>query len=206
MKLIIVGNGQPLKPLGVQINQFDTVIRLSNYRIRGYEHIVGDKTDIASVARVVKLDPVPPIIWIGNPMGISAIPEPALKSVYPEGWVKNPFLKNAYEVCGYLEMESHPTLGMLTIIWAINAALPFYEVPVYISGFNFSQVGHPRYYWDNTPYPGCEKYIHDLDNERKVLKQLISDGYVKYLDPEEIIYLESKPHPNISKGKLWAVN
>ena len=50
MKVVVIGNGASIlnKKLGPFIDEHDIVIRLGGYKIKGYEHFVGSKTDIWS--------------------------------------------------------------------------------------------------------------------------------------------------------------
>jgi hypothetical protein len=45
-RVAIVGNATPFRPFGDLINSYDTVIRLNNYKLAGYEHLIGTKTDL----------------------------------------------------------------------------------------------------------------------------------------------------------------
>jgi hypothetical protein len=44
-RVALVGNGTPLRPFGTLIDRYDTVIRFNNFRIAGYERLIGSKTD-----------------------------------------------------------------------------------------------------------------------------------------------------------------
>lgn len=45
-RVAIVGNATPFRPFGDLINTYDTVIRLNNFKIAGFENLVGTKTDL----------------------------------------------------------------------------------------------------------------------------------------------------------------
>jgi len=192
MKMIVVGNGNIMRPQGHLINMFDTVVRVSGFQINGYESLVGTKTDIVSVGRPEKLDPLPPKIWIGNPYGVSAIPEGIMKKAFPDGWESNSneCIKDTYDLCGFDPKVNHPTLGMLTIIMAVNFGSLFYEKPIYVTGFEFGHEGWPRYYYDKKPWKNTPDNHHKPDVERTVLKKLIADGHVEYLHMHDVILLE----------------
>ena len=46
--IIIIGNGQSILNNEFQdkIDAFDIVVRINNYKIKGYEHFLGAKTDV----------------------------------------------------------------------------------------------------------------------------------------------------------------
>ena len=198
MRLIIIGNGNFTAPQGHLINTFDTVIRLSCFKIKGFEHVVGTKTDIVSVARIENLDPLPPIVWAGNPMGLQAIPPNEILRAYPNGIKQNPYysLKECYERCGYFKdgdekkQTSHPTLGLFTIYMALKFAAFFYEQPITITGFDFGHPGWKRYYWGDGEYVKPRPYQHQHTKEREVIKDMIGKGEVQLLDPRDIILME----------------
>jgi hypothetical protein len=196
MKLIVVGNGPIRYYQGHQINLFDTVVRCGAYKIANYEPLVGTKTDIASVARVEQYDPLPPIIWMANPMGFCEIPLKITQNAYPNGWkeIDTPLFDKVYQACGFLDKEgnraSHPTLGLLTIFMAIEYAKFFYTLPITITGFSFCHPGKEIYYFDKTPQKEVEKSIHDYTAERNVVKLLIEEGLVQYLHKADIDLLD----------------
>jgi len=45
-RVAIVGNATPFRPFGELIDSYDTVIRINNYQIKGFENLVGTKTDL----------------------------------------------------------------------------------------------------------------------------------------------------------------
>ena len=205
MKLIVIGNGNFTSPQGHLINMFDTVIRLSCFKIKGFEHVVGTKTDIVSVARIENLDPLPPHVWVGNPMGLQAIPHTEIKRAYPNGVTSNPYpcMKAAYLRCGYLEngdetkQISHPTLGLFTIFMAVQFGAFFYETPITITGFDFGHPNWKKYYWGGGEYDQPRPYQHQHPKEREIIKDMIGKGEVKLLDPRDIILMEESLTPEI---------
>ena len=200
MKIIVVGNGAVGSPRGHLIDKFDLVIRLSRYKIEGYECQVGTKTSIVSVAGVQDI-PKNVKIWIGNPLGISAVPKKALEEAYPQGYVLNEDIKELYEIGGFEEGE-HPTLGLLTIFMAIKYGKFFYDLPIYITGFNFFQPGWSNYYFEKSTHSPHEH--HKGKKERLLIKNLIETGCVKLLIPSDVAHLdEGCPEPIFNcKGNL----
>ena len=192
MNLCIVGNGIIRKPQGHIINQMDVVIRLSTYRIKGFEHLVGTKTNIASVARIENLEPLPPKIWIANPLGLSDTPKVITDRTYPNGY-EFPTTERLKTI--YSHYKLHPTLGSLTIWLAYYWGRGFFD-KIYITGFNFGHMGRPIYYYDPEIFDEDNVKLneghHDPTNERYVLKQMIADQKVQLIDPTDIIMLEEK--------------
>ena len=190
MKLIIIGNGIVSEALGHEIDKFDTVIRLGGYKIKGYESCVGSKTDIHSVAKIEHTEPGTKI-WLANPNGLAELPQPAVTEAYPNGFIKNDTYMEMTEFVG-----GNPTLGTLTILMALKYGKYFYDSPITVSGFDFTKNGWPRYYWDMTPEI-MENVRHYGKNERHILKSLISEGLVKFLNPVDIQNLEEDGNANI---------
>lgn len=187
MELIVVGNGAITRPQGYLIDKFDTVIRLSGFKIKGYECLVGTKTDIHAVARIEDSPPGAKV-WVANPDGLMDIPQNAVNEAYPDGYEVNEYFKESYEICK-MNNHEHPTMGLLTILMAIKFGKYFYNMPITITGFNFSHVGSPKYYWDNTPNHDLTLH-HNHNKERALTKMLIEGGLVKMLDKRDIISLE----------------
>ena len=189
--LCIVGNGIITHPQGHIINTIDTVVRLSSYKTIGFEHLVGNKTDIVAVARIENV-PKGVKVWIANPYGLSATPQEIIDRVYNQGYLINPedCIKRTYKLCGYKEGGSHPTLGMLTIMMAYTMGRFFYD-KIYVTGFDFNHVGKQKYYWTQDKIKKlAPESVHNYSNERRVLKKLIADGLVEYLDMSDIYLLE----------------
>ena len=184
MKLCIVGNGTITHPQGHIINTMDTVIRLSTYKIIGYEHMVGTKTDIVSVARIENVSPDVKI-WLGNIYGFGSIPIEIIKKAFPQGYFL-PDVEMTQKI--YAKYNTHPSLGSLTIWLAVMTGQFFYD-KIYVTGFDFGHIGRPKYYYDPEILKG-PVIGHDCANERMVLKTMIASGLVEFLDPRDIILLE----------------
>jgi len=201
MKLIVVGNGILSCPQGHLIDKFDTVIRLSSHKTAGYECLVGSKTDIHAVGRIEEAAPGARI-WFANPLGFSDTPQRAIDDAYPNGHIDNSQenMDTTYKACG-MEKGQHPTLGLLTIFMAINFGKYYYDLPITITGFDFGHAGWPTYYYDKTARPADKlPYDHHANaKERKVVKMLIDQGWVKYLVPGEMYALEEMAHPRICR-------
>ena len=197
MKLIVVGNGLFTELQGHLIDRFDTVVRLSSAKVKGWEPLVGSKKDILSVARIENHEGYDKI-WLGNPMGLSSTPQRAVNEAYPNGLIMNESLDRCYQQ-GEFNINEHPTLGLITIFMALEYGAPFFKTPITITGFDFTHEGCSTYYWDNTPSkkyePSLEYGHHNPNKERKVLKQLINDGKVKLLNPRSIYLLEDYLDP-----------
>ena len=201
MRLIIVGNGSIGSPQGHLIDKFDTVVRLSGAKVQGYECLVGSKTDIHSVSRIEPIQDGAKV-WIANPFGIGETPQRALSEAFPNGYITNPDMEAIYKAAT-MDKHEHPTLGLLTIFMAILHGKMFYEMPITITGFDFSQVGWPQYYWDITTRKELVGHAnpmvdhHNYPKERAVTKQLIEGGAVKFLQPRDIMALDENCPPNV---------
>ena len=199
--ICVVGNGHFTKPLGHLINMFDTVIRLSSFRIRDYESLVGTKTDIVSVGRIENLEVEPRLVWVANKSGMYDVPMEIILNHYKNVVFndENTFL-SAYAELGYNKAESHPTLGFQTIFMAIKISKFMWNKPVTICGFDFGHEGWPVHYWSQkNRFIEVEKDVHVLSNERRVVKQMIADGRVQLLNPYDMILFDDKLPPNYEK-------
>ena len=192
--MIVVGNGMVSKPQGYLIDKFDTVIRLSRYKIKGYECLIGTKTDIHVVARVENSDPSNKI-WIGNPLGLSSTPQKTISEAYPNGYVINNRMQQIYQETGMSDGE-HPTLGLLAIFMALEHGKYFYDLPITITALDFMQLDWPSYYYDLTPRKRICPH-HNMSKERMVVKELMQKGLVKLLLKEDIINLDDNAPPVI---------
>lgn len=188
--MIVVGNGNFTQPQGHMINLFDKVVRLSSFKIKGYENIVGTKTDIVSVARLEDMEAEPSIVWIGNPLGLSATPIELVKKHY-KNYVINDNINTAYEYLDYNNQESHPTLGFITIVMAMRYSRFVYGEPPTITGFDFAHAGCRKYYWTEELRKEPPQLVHhNCTKERDVVKQLITKNMVKLLCSRDMILLE----------------
>lgn len=187
MKIIVVGNGPIRSNQGPAINLFHTIVRCSNFKIEGYEHLVGTKTDVVAVSKVEVLRPMPPIVWAT--MGCAAVPERAMQEAYPNGYhgIGDEAVKDCYSL---LPDGVHPTLGLQAIMNAVHCGRMFYELPVVITGFSFGHVGHPYGYFNSEEFKPCRPGTHDPSAERKAVKEMINRGMVAYLNPVDIFLLE----------------
>ena len=194
MRLIVVGNAPIRSNQGHLINLFDYVVRLSSHKIKGFEHLVGSKTDAVSVARVENLDPLPPKVWIGNPFGINTIPEQALRDAYPNGVILNSgeVVQQTYDMGFNVNDGPHPTLGLLTVMMAIEYGKYFYD-SVTITGIEGWHEGQPTYYYNDTPAKKIPPHLHDYNKERDILKHLINQNKIKLLEPTDVRFLEAYP-------------
>lgn len=196
MRIIVVGNAPCRSNRGHLINLFDFVVRLSCCKIKGYEHLVGSKTDAISIARIENLDPLPPKVWVGNPLGLSAVPKEIVEDTYPNGIIANS-VHGMYELydmdCFDLHNGPHPTLGLKTIMMALEFGKFFYDLPITITGIEGWHEGQPTYYFDDTPAEKIGSHLHNYSAERRIIKDLIAKKKVKLLEPTDMRYLEDYP-------------
>ena len=129
--IIIVGNGLFTELQGHLIDRFDTVVRLSSAKVKGWEPLVGSKKDILSVARIENHEGYDKI-WLGNPMGLSSTPQRAVNEAYPNGLIMNESLDRCYQQ-GEFNINEHPSLGLITIFMALEYGAPFFKTPITIT-------------------------------------------------------------------------
>ena len=205
MKVIVMGNAPSvlLNEFGSTIDTFDKVIRMNDYKISGFEKHVGTKTDIY----VRSHNPEYPMkdaseydeVWLKSQWkrwrGLGLVPFTDMKSPNIELITESRWDTN--RVGG----KNTKTTGIRAIEMAIDK---FYTEgnPIYIYGFTFfnangdmkSVCNRPHYYMEEPPnmyYSFMNKKMdsqwdHVFHKERDLVKNLIAEGKVKALFPEEI--------------------
>ncbi len=189
--LIVAGGESVLKnEYGNEIDVFDTVGRINNYRIAGFKEYVGTKTDIwfnGANQGLKKRADIPERV-------IVLIPAEILKrkgeSIHQRICTRLGVDREDYELVprsDILEYESHigvkrPTTGTSSILWGID----HFETVV-IHGFDFF-IDTKSHYNDNVLLrwlvsQGRIKKAgkHDMQQEKKYVESLIEKGAVVQL-------------------------
>ena len=214
--IILVGNGSILKnqKLGHKIDEFDEIIRINDWKTRGFEDIAGTKTTIWGMYNPEKcgnrfLDGYKALGYDLNQMkdivkDINEIwyicwnPENLL-----ENWKKN---NNIKELGIYSKTKRHLSMQVskkirkiidppgtgFTLIWILTH---MYD-KIYLAGFDFGGILYPEskniHYFGNKTREQVEKTnIHNLKFEQEYINKLLEEEKIIYLT-EEIQVLKSK--------------
>lgn len=197
IKVLVLGNAPTLldRELGKDIDRFDTVIRVNNFRVAGYEKYVGTKTDYAIISpacmesdELRALDPSKVFVSGSNlrddyerismrlmdeKRGCKVLPpqENVLKSsIYVDGL--------RLEMGFDLAKDQWPSTGIIAVQWARDRNGK--AAKVFVHGFDFysdNRVTLSRYFDVKTKADGK----HDFDREKKYLCSLIEKGLVNRL-------------------------
>ena len=162
MKVLVLGNSGILlrEERGIEIDQFDIIVRTNQFKIAGYERYVGTRTDIACVisskvgGRQIKDGQTQEnlgsakTLWCSRPERVSTsgirsisrkFPELARNPVYPDPQLFEN-LRDHYLL--FSGKRLHPGTGTVAIRMAMDI---FPNDDIYIAGFSQWAGG---YYWD----------------------------------------------------------
>lgn len=197
LQVLVLGNAPSLleRNLGDKIDKFDAVIRVNNFRVKGYEKHIGSRTDYAVIspacmesAELRALDPSKVFVSGSNlrddydkiskrltdeKRGCKVLPpkENILKSsIYVDGL--------RIEMDFDLAADQWPSTGIIAIQWARDRHGK--AADVFVHGFDFyadDRVTLTRYFDVTTKSDGK----HDFDREKKYLSSLIDKGLVRKL-------------------------
>ena len=183
--LAIVGNAGYLAQLdqGDRIDACDLVLRMNNFRTRGFEHKVGGRCDIFCSAffRDVDLNRPelrqPRFIVASIPANFRKLPAQQIHTRGGE-WITAGLIRLgrrvAYvpDVRGFAELIGqigrYPTTGAMAIILALEQLVPACE-SIYLTGFSFFD-GPTHYYSAQQIVPRN----HDIASERRLLRSLLA--------------------------------
>lgn len=181
MKTIVIGNGSTLlgKGLGKEVDSYDRVIRLNEYKTEGFEEDLGSKTDVHLVNGGVVLQLLSGLRcpttfccacnanWTrakrkgAEKVGIKRIPRSNCN--LGSKLIKSP--------------KAEPTLGIKAITWFAkirDLQISSFE-KVWVANFDFGKSGH---YWDKNHQHGK---IHPWGKEKLFMDLLIEKGIVEIL-------------------------
>ncbi len=149
--ILIIGNGPSIlkNKLGEEIDKFQTVARINNYKINNYEKFVGAKTSIwfnggNQNLRVPTILPKKIIVFVPFEIINNNLEKIKARTSHRIGL--NP---NEYELTSQEKMKDYeliskikrPTTGLNSILWAIEN----YD-KIIIHGFDFFQKSKEHYY------------------------------------------------------------
>lgn len=197
IKVLVLGNAPSLldREMGKEIDKFDTVIRINNYRVSGYEKFVGTKTDYAIISpacmdseELRALDPSKVFVSGSNlrddydkiskrlmdeKRGCKVLPpqENVLKSsIYVDGL--------RLEMDFDLAKEQWPSTGIIAVQWARDRHGK--AAKVYVHGFDFysdNRTTLSRYFGVTTKADGK----HDFDREKLYMQSMLDKGFIQRL-------------------------
>lgn len=194
LNVLVLGNAPSVlhRELGREIDKFDVVIRINNFRIRGYEKHVGSKTDYALISpacmpssELSALLPSKVFVFGANlrddyekiksrltakDRGCQVIPPPEniLKSSI---YVDAMRLEMDFDLAG----NQWPSTGIVAVQWARD--MHGKAARVHVHGFDFysdNRVTLTRYFDVTTKADGK----HDFDREKRHLQQMVDKGRI----------------------------
>lgn len=176
MKTIIVGNGTSLLYCGKGVDidlDYDLIVRLNNFKIRGYEHDVGVRTDVLFTCvlhefnSIEKISRFPQVILcaLQDPFNGVKTKQEVLDSPNIVTVLYQDYL-NFVGVCADLDSTKHyPSTGLAAIHWF--AVMKKHDVT--ITGFDHF-IGHnPRYFEPTRVHPAPK---HNGEKERLYVESL----------------------------------
>lgn len=155
--IALVGNGHPGRALGAMIDRYPTVIRFNDYRLPGFEQLVGHRTTVRAVNGWTDIAVRDGVIAV-TPFTVDAIESAHLQAFRDRSPV--PVLHAATDIHPLLPQVAKPSTGLALAALASHLGL---EVDCF--GFDGFRTGH---YWDqHTPL-----HTTHAREERDVLLQL----------------------------------
>ena len=175
MKIALIGNGRMFEPdAGDKINRFDRVARINEYKIKGYENLVGTKTDLWILGGTRNWEWSDcPSVWLCYPYGVHkqerAAVEPHLKDRVHGVDIKN--IAQVHQQYGSGPWMPHPTTGLIAM-----AILSEMYGKIYIAGFDGMVDGIKHY--DGTE---GKTIAHLYKNEAAFIRWLFDNGRVEWI-------------------------
>ena len=199
LKVLIIGNGPSIleKEYGKEIDKFDIVIRLNDYKIKGYEKNVGEKTDLWFTGLGWQLDKrksnKKTLICSHKFYKRKDVLKQVEKKIIfskDENTCKNE-KKNIYYVNNphmfkYQKYVSDKKYMFSTGMCAILTAINYFYNPITIVGFDGGIEKRkggtgkvmPHYYERKTE---VGKGVHNFNKEQEIIKELMMEGKLKIL-------------------------
>lgn len=197
LSVVVVANGPSvlLTEMGTKIDKFDRVIRVNNFRTKGFEKFVGSKTDYAVISPAcmpsaeLSALPVSKVHVFGANLRddydkISARlmdKNRGCKVVPPKTNILKPSLyvdAMRMDMNFNLEAERWPSTGVVAVQWARD--IHGKAAKIWVHGFDFyadNRVTLSRYFDVTTKADGK----HDFDLEKAYLQTLLSKGAIERL-------------------------
>jgi hypothetical protein len=188
-KLIIIGNSPNVisDDLGKIINSFDIVVRINDFKIKGFEKYIGNKVthwvtsfspaiDIRSTNNFQK-------IYTANVNQNNKKFLDRVSRIVSSNEIEKVEIISNYELellkskIGYATQDKWPTSGSIAIHFALTR---FQDYDIYIHGFSFfKEAGkYVSHYWNETKREDFRKH-HDHRLEEKYVNSLINLGAIK---------------------------
>jgi hypothetical protein len=189
--IIIIGNGQSIlnNRFQAEIDAFDIVVRINNYKIKGYEHYLGKKTDIwfnGANSKLVHPEHIPNKVIVAIPSIIFLRQKNNIQTYISKRVGINSdkiAIIPEEQIESYEKIVNHNrlTTGLYSILWAINN----YD-KIYIHGFDFF-INSKAHYYDSKLMTFVNNNIvskghkHDNDKEYNFIKKLLDENRIKKL-------------------------
>ena len=190
--IIIIGNGQSIlnNRFQAEIDAFDIVVRINNYKIKGYEHYLGKKTDIwfnGANSKLVHPEHIPNKVIVAIPSIIFLRQKNNIQTYISKRVGINSdkiAIIPEEQIESYEKIVNHNrlTTGLYSILWAINN----YD-KIYIHGFDFF-INSKAHYYDSKLMTFVNNNIvnkghkHDNDKEYDFIKNLIKENKIRRLE------------------------
>ncbi|QFI65802.1 glycosyltransferase family 29 protein [Sinorhizobium alkalisoli] len=197
LKVVVLGNAPSVleRELGQKIDGFDVVIRVNNFRIKGFEKHIGSKTDYALISPACMPSeelsslPASKVFVCGANMrddyekikarlldkdrGCKVLPP-------PENVLKSSIYVDALRLDMDFDLAENqwPSTGIVAVQWARD--MHGKAATVYVHGFQFyadNRVTLSRYFDVTTKADGK----HDFDREKAYMQSLLDKGAIKRL-------------------------
>ncbi len=190
-KVLIVGNSPNILKyeVGNKIDEFDYVIRINDFKTKGFEKYVGSKTDywLTSFSPAIDIRQVESFkgIFTANSNWTDGVFNSRIKRIVPNSHLnkvevlsKNSLTKLKKRI-GYTNSLKWPTSGLLAIESAIQK---FKGCEIYIHGFSFFKESskYVSHYWKETKKEEFNRH-HDHIIEEKYVQSLIDSNVIKKL-------------------------
>lgn len=180
-KVFIVGNGPSAKDLrlGKAIDAADIVVRINDFKTKGFEQYVGTKTTILFTCRlneyILTLAQFPEVIicLLMNPLDGVEIPSELIQAPNVSERIEWPEVNTLTDWLP-LAPNCYPSTGLLCILKMVKR---FGHVN--IIGFDNFKGGNGHYYEQGT---GLDPYRHDGPGEASIIKFLHDRGQLTYGD------------------------
>ncbi len=190
--ILIIGNGASVMnhQLGNYINQYGQVARINNYKIKGYEKYLGNRTDIwlnGANSKLKKRDKYPKKILVFIPSSIlSKKKDNVVNYVSKRLKLDRDKFKVVpkNEIIEYENIMDHdrPTTGLYAILWGLR-----YFDNVIIHGFDFF-IESKTHYFDSKIQRFLSNYIlkkghkHNNEQEKEYVDKMILNKKIKRLE------------------------
>ena len=189
--LLIIGNGQSIlsHKIGPSIDNYSTIARINNYKLNGYEHYLGNKTNIwingaNSKLKIRKEPPNKTVVMI--PSSIIKKKKALLVNFVSKRLdLKEDKFKITPldEIKKFEEHIKHKrlTTGMYGILWGLK-----HYNEVIIHGFDFF-INSKSHYYDSKLGAVINEYIlnkgnkHDNNKEKECVEKMIAENKIKKL-------------------------